>query len=114
MGELYVYDVESDDGCYYPVGGKNRTKALISFMHHIGEKESEFIHYRARLARDYDGKKIPASQEGVLGMEELMSKGYRIWWDCPECGKENCFEYVKIDRYKCKECGHIEDIPFVD
>jgi predicted RNA-binding Zn-ribbon protein involved in translation (DUF1610 family) len=114
-----VYDVSyPKDNVYYAVGGENRSKALVNYMYEIGENASEFIHYRARLARGYDGKPIFTEKNGFIDMEELIPKGYKTWWNCPECGdegdKEAAFEYVAIDQYRCKGCGYIGSIPFVE
>ena len=106
------------DNTYFAVGGENRTKALINYLYEIGENASEFIHYRARLARDYNGKPIKTENSGLLDMEELMPKGYQAWWECDECGEftksEHPFDYVPIDKYKCNRCGYVGNIPFAD
>lgn len=110
-----VYDVKyKDDGVYYPVGGENRSKAIINYLYYIGENPSDFIHYRANLAKDYEGVNILTEKEGLLDMEELMPKGYNTWWGCGECGEEDCFDYVPIDKYKCSACGYVGGIPFAE
>jgi hypothetical protein len=114
-----VYLVSNKDGCvYYPVGGEKPTKAILSYLNEIGENASDFIDYRAILARGYDGKPIPTDNTGLLDAEELMSKGYRAWWECEGCGADGttkqCFEYVHPEKYKCKECGYVGDIPYSD
>lgn len=110
-----VYNVSHPtESVYYAVGGENRAKAIISYLYDIGVNTSDFIYYRAKLARDYDGKTIETKNQGLLTMEELMPLGYRTWWKCAECSAEHQFEYVILDRYKCKNCGHIGGIPFVE
>jgi hypothetical protein len=110
-----VYHVHEKGSCtyYYPVGGENRTKAIMAYLDEIGENQGDFIHYRAKLAYDRKGRPIYTENTGFLDMEELMPKGYKTWWSCDMCGAEKHFEYLPIDRYKCK-CGYEADIPFVD
>jgi len=113
----YVFNVSHPlENVYYAVGGENRSRALINYMREIGENDLEFIHYRARKARGYDGKPILTEKSGFVGMDELIPKGYKTWWECEECGAQgkHCFDYVHIDKYKCKECGHIGNIPFCE
>lgn len=110
-----VYEVrEKDYHISYAVGGENRTKAIINYLREIGENNSAFIYYRATLLRDKNGKFIYTENSGLLDIEELMPKGCRVWWDCPECGQTDNFEYAPIDKYKCCGCGYIGDIPFCD
>lgn len=115
----FVYDVSHpSENIHYAVGGENRTKALINYMNEIGENECEFIHYRASKAKDYGGNSIMTEKSGFVDMEELMPKGYKTWWTCPECGCDGdevlCFDYLPIDKYRCKECGYEADIPFAE
>jgi predicted RNA-binding Zn-ribbon protein involved in translation (DUF1610 family) len=114
-----VYNVShKSEGVYYAVGGGNRTKAIFNYIYETDGDTSEFIHYRARLARDYEGKPIETENGGLLSMEELMPKGYKAWWECEECGEFTCtkepFSYVPIEKYKCNRCGHIGNIPFAE
>lgn len=114
-----IYNVcHKDGGTYYAVGGENRSKAILNCICEIGGYTSEFIHYRARLARDYNGKPIETESSGLLPMEELMSKGCEVWWECEECREFTLnakpFEYVPVDKYKCNRCGHIGSIPFAE
>lgn len=107
-----VYDVRhKDDNVYYAVGGENRTSAILNYLREIGENSSDFIYYRATIAKDNNGKAILTERNGFVGMDELLPNGYKAWWTCPNCGREDGFEYVKGDMYKC-QCGLIEDIPF--
>jgi rubredoxin len=110
-----VYDVShKTEGVYYAVGGENRSKAILSYIYETNGDTWDFINYRARLARNHDGKPIETDNSGILSMRELMPKGYNIWWECPECSSEGKFEYVEIDKYKCKNCGYVGNIPFAD
>jgi hypothetical protein len=110
-----VYDVShKTEGVYYPVGGENRSKAILNYIYETSGETWEFIHFRARLARDYNGKPIETENSGILAMRELMPKGYGTWWECEECSTEHEFEYVEIDQYRCKHCGHIGNIPFAE
>ena len=106
-----------DDGVYYAVGGKNKTDALLNYVREIGKNPSEFINCRATLAKNFDGIVIETEESGFIGMEVLMPKGYDTWWECEECGHEAidsvAFDYVAIDRYKCRKCGFVGNIPFV-
>jgi hypothetical protein len=110
-----VYDVRyKTEGTYYPVGGENRSKAILNYISETSGDTWEFIHYRATLARDYNGKPIQTEHYRILDMKELIPKGYRTWWECEECGDEDCFEYAEIDQYRCKHCGHVGNIPFAE
>jgi hypothetical protein len=115
----FVFNVSHPTECvYYPVGGENRSKAIINYLYEIEENTSEFIEYRARKAKDYNGKPITTDNTGLLSTSELIPKGYRTWWACEKCESEDCFEYViidgYIDGYKCKKCGHTAWIPYAD
>lgn len=115
----FVFNVyHPTENVHYAVGGENRTKAIINYLYEIGENVSDFIHYRARKAKGYDGKPIMTENSGILDAEELLPKGYRTWWECPECNGEDCFDYILIngyaDGYKCKKCGHTAEIPYED
>jgi predicted RNA-binding Zn-ribbon protein involved in translation (DUF1610 family) len=114
-----VYDVRyKTEGTYYPVGGENRSKAILNYIYETSGDTWEFIHYRATLARNEAGKPIETENSGILAMSELMPKGYGTWWECEECGEftqsKQPFEYVQIDKYKCNRCGHIGNIPFAE
>ncbi len=110
-----VYNVShKTEGIYYAVGGENRSKAILNYISETSGDTCEFIHYRARLAKDYNGKPIFTEKSGLLDMEELIPKGYETWWECEECSERDCFEYAPIDKYKCKHCGHIGNIPFAE
>lgn len=108
-----VYNIRhKNDGTYYPVGGENRTDAILNYLREIGEDSSDFIHYRATLARNKNGETILTDNNGFIDMEELMPKGYPSWWHCPECFNEEDFEYAPVDGYKCLQCGYEGNIPF--
>ena len=110
-----VYNVShKTEGICYPVGGENRSKAILNYIYETSGDTWEFIHYRASLARDEAGKPIETEKSGLLDMKELMPKGYGTWWECEECGEEDCFEYEEIDKYRCNHCGHIGNIPFAE
>jgi len=117
MNKVYNCSHPSEN-IHYAVGGENKSKALISYMREIGQNDSEFIHHRAHLAKSYYNKPILTEKNGFLSMEELMPKGYKTWWTCPECGCDGdeslCFVYLPIDRYKCLECGYGGNIPFCE
>lgn len=110
-----VYDVRyKDDNTYYAVGGINRTHAILNYLKEIGVDNSEFIHYRATAARDQKNKPIHTDKTGFVDMAELIPKGYRPWWSCPNCGNENDFKYLYVDKYICSVCGHVDNIPFAE
>lgn len=105
-----VYEVKHKDGSvYYMIGAKSRTDAIQYFM---GEDRGEYIDYRAKLATTLEGKPIETETNGFMEMKELMSKGFKTWWACDNCGRDDCFDYEHLDNYKCRECGHIDKISF--
>jgi len=112
-----VYRVSyKGEGTYYTVGAESRNQALSSYITETSGDGWEYINYRASLARDYNGKTISTEKYGNVDMDELMSKGYMTWWECAECGadgnKAPAFDYIPIDKYKCKKCGYVGEIPF--
>lgn len=110
-----VYDVRyKKDNTHYAVGGKDRTNAILNYLHEIGEDSFNFIHYRATIARNKNNEPIFTNKSGFVDMKELMPKGYRPWWHCPECFNEEDFEYLDVDGYKCCQCGYEGSIPFSD
>ena len=114
-----VYNVShKTEGVYYAVGGENRSKAILNYIGETNGDTWEFIHYRATLARNAEGKPIETENTGLLSMEELMPKGYKTWWECEECGEftwpKQPFDYVPIDKYRCNRCGHVGNIPFAE
>ena len=113
----YVYNIYlPDSNQYYPVGGENRSKAILNLVNEIDDYTYNFIYYRARKAKNFDGKYIETTASSILDIDELLPLGYRPWWDCIACGRESkidqLFDYVKENKYKCRVCGHIDDIPY--
>jgi len=111
-----IYNVRHiSSNTHFPVGATSHSKAIFTFLYEAGDK-SDFIFYRARLARDYNGKKMSCQQTGILDIEALFANGYKAWWQCPECdadgSKEQCFDIVYGNQYKCRKCGHINLIPY--
>jgi hypothetical protein len=107
-----IYMVQRHDDCWASyIGGVNRNEAIFELVHENDEPESEFIYYRARLAR-LDGKPIETETTGIISMKEYLEKGLPTWWMCGECEAEDCFEYENEDEYKCKKCGYIGEIPY--
>ena len=50
--------------------------------------------------------------EGELNIYQIDELGLSWWW-CPECNNED-FEILDNYTYKCKKCGNIEKIPYID
>lgn len=48
--------------------------------------------------------------EGELNIKQINELGL-AWWICPNCESED-FEILNKEKYKCKKCGYIDEIPY--
>lgn len=132
MSELNkVYFFYPKDGCgggYY-VAGKNfkeaKSDALCTGV--CDFCDNPFIDIRGHIVRfhyadgEYDekGQIVRTEHEGVLNVKQMAEIGQGLlWFGCLECGNDD-FDFSKeIDgdyfKYKCKNCGHEDDVPYID
>ena len=120
MNRVYrVETIEDNEGSHI-IGAKSRNKAKVYAMREdIGNHNYiSYISYKAKLVKNYDNKVIETETNGYMEIGELMLKGYRTWWACEKCGKEDCFDYAGdtygVDLYKCRKCGAIYPIPYFE
>jgi hypothetical protein len=65
------------------------------------------------LCRNNNKKPIITEIEGILNVQQICDLGL-AWWDCEECGDDD-FEILNYEsEFKCRKCGFIDDIPYVN
>jgi hypothetical protein len=50
--------------------------------------------------------------EGILSIQQICDVGV-AWWECEECGGENLEIIDDGQKFKCRDCGFIDNVPYV-
>ena len=66
---------------------------------------------KTRKEKEFD-KLFLKKTEYLANIYQINELGLSWWW-CPECNNED-FEILDNYTYKCKKCGNIEKIPYID
>lgn len=98
-----------NDNILFTVGAENRKQAILLCESYLNG-DGDYIDYRVILAKDKNSKPIETKHKGQFDGKQYIEHGI-IWWECPECSAED-FEYIEFEKYKCKQCCYVGDIPF--
>lgn len=105
-----VYSIEGDPdyGCIYVAARTSKDAKTFGFGTWVAEHlDNPFIEMRVLWQRG-----VETDYEGELDIDQINELGLS-WWACEKCDKEN-FEIVDTYHYKCKNCNHIGEIPYID
>jgi hypothetical protein len=56
---------------------------------------------------------ITTELEGVLTVQQTVDLGL-AWWNCEQCGDDDFEIFPGEQEYKCRVCGALDGIPYVD
>jgi len=118
MNKVYFFNEKSGDYGGVYVAAKTWKEArntavsdeLIS--DHVDNPITEVEGYLCRKNK----KPITTELEGILDIKKINEVGC-AWWSCDndECGGEGNFEILDDElNYKCRECGGVYTIPYVN
>jgi hypothetical protein len=67
---------------------------------------------KGNVCKGWDNKGIYTEFSGILTTQQICDVGL-AWWECEECGG-NDFEIIDNDqKYKCRDCGLVDSVPYV-
>lgn len=107
--KVYCAEGDPDYGCIFIAAKTSKEAKYIAMGSWVAEPlDNPYI--ELRVTRCWSIKETNYS--GILNIFEINELGL-TWWNCPECNKEE-FEILNEDEYQCKNCKHIEEIPYVN
>lgn len=108
MNKVYFAESDSDYGGIY-IAAKNGKQAK-EIATHTWVMECADRYIDLRVTRCWSVKET--EYEGELDIKQINELGI-AWWSCENCDKED-FEILNASEYKCKNCGEIYKIPYVN
>jgi len=107
--KVYSAEGNPDYGCVYIAAQNSKEAKKIALGTFVAETVyNPFI--ELRVLRCWSVKET--EYEGELDIEQINELGI-TWWDCPNCNKEE-FTIISEYEYQCKNCKHINRIPYID
>ena len=107
--KVYFAQGDEDYGGIYIAAKTSKEAKNIALSTWVAENVyNPFIEVRVTRCWSVTG----TSYEGELDIKQINDLGL-AWWSCEECDGED-FEIINGETYKCKKCGKIFDIPYVD
>lgn len=110
--KLNIYSAEGDPdyGCVYIAAYTSRQAREIAQNTFVAETvNNPYINVRVLLHKYNHTDLVKEPRE--LTIKEINDAGL-IWWCCPEC-EDDDFEIIDTYNYKCKKCGHEDEIPYI-
>ena len=107
--KVYYVQGDPDYGGIYIAAKTSKEAKIIAMGKWVAEYlDNPFVELRVK--RCWNVKET--EYEGELNISQINELGL-TWWDCPNCHKEE-FEILNGNEYQCKNCKHIEKIPYVN
>ena len=107
--KVYYVQGDPDYGGIYIAAKTSKEAKIIAMGKWVAEYlDNPFVELRVK--RCWNVKET--EYEGELNISQINELGL-TWWDCPNCYKEE-FEILNGNEYQCKNCKHIEKIPYVN
>jgi hypothetical protein len=114
MNKAYFFTEKSGDYGGVYVAAKTWKEArniAISDKLISDHVDNPIIEVEGHLCRK-NKQPIKTEIEGILSMQQICDLGL-AWWECEKCGYSN-FEIIDCDQnFKCKDCGFIDNVPYV-
>ena len=106
--KVYCAEGDPDYGCIFIAAKTSKEAKAIAMGTWVADVlDNPFI--ELRITRCWSVKET--EYEGELDISQINELGLTWWW-CPECKKEE-FIIISNYEYQCKNCKHIDDIPYV-
>lgn len=107
--KVYTAEGDPDYGCTYIAAKNSKEAKQIALGCDVAQMlDNPYIELRVLRCWQVEG----TDYEGELNIYQINELGLSWWW-CPECNNED-FEILDNYTYKCKKCGNIEKIPYID
>lgn len=107
--KVYCAEGDPDYGCIF-IAAKTSKKAKYIAMSSWVAEPLDNPYIELRVTRCWNIKET--NYNGILNIFEINELGL-TWWDCPECNRKE-FKILNEYKYQCKNCKHIEKIPYVN
>ena len=111
MGEknkVYFAQGDEDYGGIYIAAKTGKVAKMIAMGTWVADHlENPFI--QLRVTRCWSVKET--EYDGELDIAQINELGL-TWWSCPKCDNEE-FTIISDYEYQCKNCKHIEAIPYI-
>ena len=109
MNKVYSIEGDPDYGCIYVVAKNSKCARTMGLGTWVAEHlYNPYIEMRVLRCWSVKG----TDYEGELNISQINELGLS-WWACEKCDKEE-FEIIDAQNYKCKKCGHIGKIPYIE
>ncbi len=112
MSKVYFAEVDEDYGGVYIAGPNIKEAKKIARRHEICDNIDRYTDLKIRMCRK-DGKPVRIDHLGELDIDQILSAGL-AWWSCPNCDGNNFKTDGHPCNYICRDCGHTEEIPYLE
>ncbi len=108
MNRVYFAEVDPDYGGVFIAAKNGKEARKIAEGTWVAEQAETYIDLR--ITRCWSVKET--NYEGELDIYKINELGL-AWWACGNCDNED-FEILNREEYRCKNCGEVQLIPYIN